>query len=67
VTRVYQELQFTTSTCGRRRGMKPRAEVATQSLHHAVDAGDVVVAATDELEEALHRVLPQHARPCADV
>lgn len=43
------------------------AELPAQRLHHAVDAGDVVVTAADELEGALHRVLPQHPCSCAAV
>lgn len=31
---------------------------ATQPLHHAMDARDVVVRRAHKLEEALHRVLP---------
>lgn len=37
---------------------------AAEALYHAVDARDVVVGAAHELEQALHRVLPQHARTC---
>eukprot|EP00976_Prorocentrum_cordatum_P110601 1195226-Prorocentrum_minimum.AAC.9 len=40
------------------RGAVARAEV----LHHAVDARDVVVGGAYEGEEALHWVLPHHAR-----
>ena len=41
-----------------------RAIGRAQALHHAMDAGDVVVGAADKLEEALHRVLPQHPCTC---
>lgn len=42
-----------------------RAIHAAQALHHAVDAGDVVVGGAHKLEQTLHRVLPQHPGPCA--
>ena len=40
------------------------AVLAAQALHHAVDALDVVVAAADELEQALLGVLPQDPSTC---
>jgi len=38
-------------------GNELRAVCAAEALHHTVDAADVVVAAANELEQALNRVL----------
>jgi len=38
-------------------GKELRAVCAAEALHHTVDAADVVVAAANELEQAINRVL----------
>lgn len=48
------------SRLGARQGCQGAAVGGAQAGHHAVDAGDVVVGGADELEQTLHRVLPQH-------
>ena len=47
--------------CSRQRG----AVGGAKPLHHASNPCKVVVARAYEGEEALHRVLAQHTRPCA--
>jgi hypothetical protein len=49
------------AAAGSRSRQQARAICAAQALHHAMDAADVVVAGADELEQALDRVLAQHA------
>jgi len=46
--------------CGGSKGLKGGAVFRAQTLHHAVDARDVVVGAADELEQTLRGVLPEH-------
>ena len=46
-------------------GLQGGAIGAAEALHHAVDALDVVVAAANELEKALLRVLPQDPGTCS--
>ena len=43
------------------------AVVTTEALHHAMYAGNVVVGGADELEQALHRILPQHSGTCTQL